>query len=195
MLPRLRESLKRMWQTVSMTPRSSRLQSLLVFVIAALGAAFVSAAPAECASREGPAGSAALAPATPNTVAETPSTTAGALDPALTQTEEADESADPDGGDGWMSKVDATMKNVNEQVGSVIFYPIPIPFTKADAPTELPFTGGKTTDKKTIKFAVMWLVLGALFFTTPSSTIEPAIEPNFGERNTSCMMARPMMRS
>ena len=62
------------------------------------------------------------------------------------------------------------MKSVNKAVGSVFFFPIPVPGTvNTDAEgnsvtTTLPFIESDVTTL-TIPFAVLWLVLGAVFFT------------------------------
>ncbi len=66
----------------------------------------------------------------------------------------------------WQAKIDEKMTAVNTAVGGVIFFPIPIPGTVGVEPTEIPFTDGKKTfSQQTIPFAVLWLVLGAIFFT------------------------------
>lgn len=70
----------------------------------------------------------------------------------------------------WQASLDGRMKKVNEAVGSVFFYPIPVPGTaNTDAEgtpvmTELPFIK-KEVSTLTIPFAVLWLVLGAIYFT------------------------------
>ncbi len=70
----------------------------------------------------------------------------------------------------WQASLDRRMKSVNEAVGSVFFFPIPVPGTAntdaAGAPvmTKLPFLE-KEVSTLTIPFAVLWLVLGAIFFT------------------------------
>lgn len=70
----------------------------------------------------------------------------------------------------WQASIDQRMKSVNEAVGSVVFFKIPVPgTTNTDAegkpvPTKLPFIGSEVTTL-TIPFAVLWLVLGAIFFT------------------------------
>lgn len=91
-----------------------------------------------------------------------------------------DEGPGPASG-GWQQSVDRTMSEVNRVVGNVIFFPIPIPFTSNDNPdtpavetVAIPFTGddpttpeneGKAWTQRCVPFAVLWLVLGALFFT------------------------------
>ncbi|MDB4426575.1 alanine:cation symporter family protein [bacterium] len=70
----------------------------------------------------------------------------------------------------WQTSIDRRMKKVNSAVGSVFFFPIPVPGTaNTDADgkpvtTTLPFIGSEVTTL-TIPFAVLWLVLGAIFFT------------------------------
>jgi AGCS family alanine or glycine:cation symporter len=70
----------------------------------------------------------------------------------------------------WQASLDGRMKKVNEAVGSVFFYPIPVPGTaNTDAEgtpvmTKLPFIK-KEVSTLTIPFAVLWLVLGAIYFT------------------------------
>ncbi|MGB0331511.1 MAG: alanine/glycine:cation symporter family protein, partial [Planctomycetota bacterium] len=70
----------------------------------------------------------------------------------------------------WQASLDGRMKKVNEAVGSVFFYPIPVPGTaNRDAEgtpvmTKLPFIK-KEVSTLTIPFAVLWLVLGAIYFT------------------------------
>ena len=75
-----------------------------------------------------------------------------------------------DGAHDWQASIDQRMKKVNGAVGSVFFFPIPVPGTaNTDAEgnpvtTPIPFIGGEVTTL-TIPFAVLWLVLGAIFFT------------------------------
>lgn len=137
-------------------PRPWRLFGVLAALV--IGLAF--AAPASAQEGEGAAAEAAEA------------ITEAAEQGAAVAAPES-EGSGPDAG-GWQEAVNSTMTKVNGFVGSVIFFPIPIPFTEADAPTPIPFTGddpatpeneGKAWNQKTIKFAVLWLVLGALFFT------------------------------
>ena len=70
----------------------------------------------------------------------------------------------------WQSSINDRMEKVNKAVGSVIFFPIPVPGTAntdakgAPVMTELPFIK-KEVSTLTIPFAVLWLVLGAVFFT------------------------------
>lgn len=76
---------------------------------------------------------------------------------------------------GWQKGVNDTMTTVNGFISDVFFFPIPIPGTEGASPTTIPFTGddkstknineGKEFTQQTIPFAVLWLVLGALFFT------------------------------
>ncbi len=70
----------------------------------------------------------------------------------------------------WQTRLDARVGGVNAVIAGVFFFPIPIPGTQnldaqgAPAPTPIPFFGG-TFDQVTIPFAVLWLVLGAIYFT------------------------------
>ena len=66
----------------------------------------------------------------------------------------------------WQGKIDQKMTAVNQVIEGVFFFPIPIPGTVGVTPTAIPFTDGKKTiTQQTIPFAVLWLVLGAIFFT------------------------------
>ena len=70
----------------------------------------------------------------------------------------------------WQARLDSQVGGVNAVIAGVFFFPIPIPGTHnldaagAPAPTPIPFFGG-TFDQVTIPFAVLWLVLGAIYFT------------------------------
>ena len=70
----------------------------------------------------------------------------------------------------WQASINDRMEKVNGAVGKVFFFPIPVPGTAAtDAAgnprtTTLPFIGKEVTTL-TIPFAVLWLVVGAIFFT------------------------------
>ncbi|MEM9380638.1 MAG: alanine/glycine:cation symporter family protein [Planctomycetota bacterium] len=92
--------------------------------------------------------------------------------PAAAQGESADAT-----GPSWQDRIDEQMQEVNTELGKFIFFPIPVPLTKAPiddatgepARTRIPYFG---SDEKpvevqtlTIPFAVLWLVLGAIFFT------------------------------
>ncbi len=77
--------------------------------------------------------------------------------------EAAGDKAEKDG--GWQAKVNDKMSAVNKVIEGVFFFPIPIPGTVGVKPTPIPFTEDKTIESQTIPFAVLWLVLGAIFFT------------------------------
>jgi AGCS family alanine or glycine:cation symporter len=70
----------------------------------------------------------------------------------------------------WQASINDRMEAVNGVVGSVFFFPIPVPGTAATdeagnpKTTTLPYIGAEVTTL-TIPFAVLWLVLGAIFFT------------------------------
>ena len=67
---------------------------------------------------------------------------------------------------GWQKSVDDTFKKVNGALASVFFYPIPIPGTllrNADGTPKLDDDGKEQAI--TMPFTVLWLVLGAIFFT------------------------------
>ncbi|MEM8712671.1 MAG: alanine/glycine:cation symporter family protein, partial [Planctomycetota bacterium] len=73
---------------------------------------------------------------------------------------------------GWQAVVNEKMTTVNKYISDVFFFPVPIPGTTAPAPTPIPFLGDDdpaTKDpeftQQVIPFAVLWLVLGAIFFT------------------------------
>ncbi|MCP3917835.1 MAG: alanine:cation symporter family protein [bacterium] len=57
------------------------------------------------------------------------------------------------------TSVNDVMGKVNEKIGDVFFYPVPTPFMGEDT------DGDGVKDRVTIKFAVLWLVIGAIFFT------------------------------
>lgn len=80
----------------------------------------------------------------------------------------------------WQDRLDARAAAVNAVISGVIFFPVPIPLTKRvdaegrPAPTRIPFTGEMRDGTRvgawhwhavTVPFAVLWLVLGAVFFT------------------------------
>ena len=66
----------------------------------------------------------------------------------------------------WQGKIDQKMTAVNTVIEGIFFFPIPIPGTVGVTPKAIPFTDGKRTiTQQTIPFAVLWLVLGAIFFT------------------------------
>jgi len=72
----------------------------------------------------------------------------------------------------WQAKLNSAMAAVNSRIESVIFFPIPVPGTTNldaagnPAPTQIPFRKkGVVFDQTTVPFAVVWLVIGALFFT------------------------------
>lgn len=75
----------------------------------------------------------------------------------------------------WEDSVNETMSSVNHYIEGVFFFPIPIPWTKAKDPTTIPFSGDDRATKDRneggeftqvcVPFAVLWLVLGAIFFT------------------------------
>ncbi len=75
----------------------------------------------------------------------------------------------------WEDSVNETMSSVNHYIEGVFFFPIPIPGTTAPSPTTIPFSGDDRATKKInegaeftqvcVPFAVLWLVLGAIFFT------------------------------
>ncbi|MEZ6014237.1 MAG: alanine/glycine:cation symporter family protein [Planctomycetota bacterium] len=106
--------------------------------------------------------------------AEGPSTapaTASAQDPAPSAAAAApSEEAAAAGPGGWQASLNSVMAQVNGAIESVIFFPIPVPFTSnfdakgAPTSTKFPIFGGETS-KITIPFAVLWLVIGAIFFT------------------------------
>jgi len=77
----------------------------------------------------------------------------------------------------WQDSVDESMQEVNGVLGKFIFFPIPVPFTTASidettgepALTTIPFLGSADEPVQvstlTVPFAVLWLVIGAVFFT------------------------------
>ncbi|QDV06266.1 Amino-acid carrier protein AlsT [Planctomycetes bacterium Poly30] len=77
-----------------------------------------------------------------------------------------EDSVSQDSGEDWQTTVDKKMTAVNTVIEGIFFFPIPIPGTTGVSPTAIPFTNGeKTFSQQTIPFAVLWLVLGAIFFT------------------------------
>jgi AGCS family alanine or glycine:cation symporter len=135
----------------------------LLFAAAPSAAAFpeaVSESPLESLSTpvdQGAEDGAAAAAAVEDAVSSDAATSAAA-DSAAADSEGAD--------DGWQTMVDKKMTAVNTVIEGVFFFPIPIPGTTGVEPTAIPFTDGKKTiSQQTIPFAVLWLVLGAIFFT------------------------------
>jgi len=169
-----------MWHTPRMPKRSPQplplhcLPSVLLAAIAALVLAPAGFAQADDASQPPPA---------PGSVDDGSSTDDGAQEGAgesiaeearaaaedLTEQPAEEEGADA-GEKDWEQRVDDTMQDVNTAIGNVIFFPIPLPFDipdeklARDGPTAIPFFGIET-EKQTIPFAVLWLVLGAIYFT------------------------------
>lgn len=142
-----------MWHTPGMIPRSPRnLPSVLFLVIAIL-----LGAPAYAQGAE-------EAPGVPPAAAEAIEAVEGAVEDTAAAVEEAAEGSSKEMA-AWEKSIDDTMKSVNEVVGGVIFFPIPIPGTTAKSPTPIPFSDGGEFSQVTIQFAVLWLVLGAIFFT------------------------------
>ena len=86
--------------------------------------------------------------------------------------------------DGWQASIDAKMKQVNDALSKFIFFPIPVPFTTAPideatgkpTTTDIPFLpsfdGPVQVSTLTIPFAVLWLVIGAVFFTVRMGFIQ-----------------------
>ncbi|MEO1697092.1 MAG: alanine/glycine:cation symporter family protein [Planctomycetota bacterium] len=167
-----------------MIPSTRRLPTFLLVLLALLwagsgAASAASSLPAQedgapvAADGAGEGASAAADSAAEGAAAAVEAAAAGAAEAAS----EAAEDAGADG-KGWMDRIDAKMQAVNQSVADVIFYPIPIPFTVADSPTELPFTGGAKTEKQTIRFAVLWLIIGALIFTVRMGFVQLRMVPH-----------------
>ena len=103
-----------------------------------------------------------------------------APDPPGAVTTPLDAAPPPPSDTGWQARLNRDVGVVNGYIAGVIFFPIPIPGTigrdaaGAPAPTAVPFTGetvngvlegAKYFDQITVPFAVLWLVLGAIYFT------------------------------
>ncbi|MEM9803028.1 MAG: alanine/glycine:cation symporter family protein [Planctomycetota bacterium] len=90
----------------------------------------------------------------------------------------------------WQDEVNDQMAEVNAALSNVIFFPIPVPGTTApiDAetgqPTEtrIPFLGSDAkpvmVSTVTVPFAVLWLILGALYFTIRMSFVQFRMVPH-----------------
>jgi len=72
----------------------------------------------------------------------------------------------------WQASLNRRVGVINGYIAGVIFFPIPIPGTTnldasgKPASTAIPFTGGRRSFSEiTVPFAVLWLVLGAIYFT------------------------------
>lgn len=169
-----------MWHTSGMPKRSPQplpltsLLSPLLAVIAALALAPSGLAQADAAGQPPPAPATEEAESAPEADGTQEGDGESLAEEARAAAEDlTDEPADEPGESGltgWEKTVDDTMSDVNTAIGNVIFFPIPLPFDipeeklARDGPTEIPFFGIETK-KQTIPFAVLWLVLGAIFFT------------------------------
>lgn len=111
--------------------------------------------------------------AVPNLAQASPQETDGSDAPSMSAPETATDG--PTAPQGWQKAVNDRMSTVNGYIEGVFFFPIPIPGTEAADPTTIPFSGddpdtedvneGGEFTQVCVPFAVLWLVLGAIFFT------------------------------